>query len=540
MTDRLTVLITVAHLAGRSGLTLYVRDLAMALHHRGHRPIVYSSDNGAVADQLRSVTIPVADTLDAIGTRPDLIHGHNHFETLLALLRFPGVPAVLTCHGWASYKNAPLRHPRVRRYLPVDDTCRDRLVFQHGISPDAIETHYNFVDMARFVPRAPLPPRPERAFVFASKLPADHLALLREACAARGIALDVLGAEGTLTPEALLRDYDLVFARGRCALEAMAVGAALVVCGREGLGPLVTTANFDELRRVNFGMRAFRRPVTADAVARALDGYDAEDAARVSARIRDEASLDAAVQRLIATYAAVAGETASADRTDEDRAVAQYVEELTAFYARAQPKPKGHRAPAALARFADELVATRAKHDTLAAAFDRARGEYERGLAHLKGKHADELARLQRRMTGLIEGLHTERAAAAATLDAERTRAAAALADASARAADLELQLRALADDLRDVRKAHSRAIKDGEHLNARIEELRARGEEAARQRTTLLEERDGVRAKLQQAQAEIDRLRAAAQPTPTAAEGARTPARPPARRRWRGWGLLP
>ena len=40
----------------------------------------------------------------------------------------------------------------------------------------------------------------------------------------------------------LTGDYDLVFAKARCALEAMAVGAAVVLCDTHGLGPMVTSA----------------------------------------------------------------------------------------------------------------------------------------------------------------------------------------------------------------------------------------------------------------------------------------------------------
>jgi hypothetical protein len=45
---------------------------------------------------------------------------------LIALLHFPGVPAVRVCHGWAD--DAPVSFPRVLRYVAVDETTRDRLL----------------------------------------------------------------------------------------------------------------------------------------------------------------------------------------------------------------------------------------------------------------------------------------------------------------------------------------------------------------------------------------------------------------------------
>ena len=39
--------------------------------------------------------------------------------------------------------------------------------------------------------------------------------------------------------------YDIVFAKARAAIEAMAVGAAVIVCDFDGVGPMVSTENVD-------------------------------------------------------------------------------------------------------------------------------------------------------------------------------------------------------------------------------------------------------------------------------------------------------
>ena len=64
---------------------------------------------------------------------PDVIHGHHHMETMTALLHFPGVPAIQFCHSWTLWEEMPAKFPRILRYVPVDHTCRDRLILQHGI-----------------------------------------------------------------------------------------------------------------------------------------------------------------------------------------------------------------------------------------------------------------------------------------------------------------------------------------------------------------------------------------------------------------------
>jgi glycosyl transferase family 4 len=241
------ILITNTALANRSGSELYVRDLAFGLLERGHTPLVYSPILGAVAQEIRAATIPVVDHLDKIALPPDLIHGQHHLETLTALLHFPGIPAVAFCHGWAPWEENPLRFPRILRYVAVDLTCRDRLLFEHGIPEKQIQVLFNFVDLQRFCRRAPLPVLPQRALIFNNHATErTHLPALREACSRLGLKLDVMGAASKTAssrPEKEIGQYDLVFAIGRSALEALAVGAAVVLCSAAGVGPLVTVTS---------------------------------------------------------------------------------------------------------------------------------------------------------------------------------------------------------------------------------------------------------------------------------------------------------
>ena len=66
----------------------------------GHTPIVHASQLGDVAAEIRNLTIPVVDRLEAIAIVPDLILGQHHLPTMMALLQFAGVPAVYVCHDW--------------------------------------------------------------------------------------------------------------------------------------------------------------------------------------------------------------------------------------------------------------------------------------------------------------------------------------------------------------------------------------------------------------------------------------------------------
>jgi glycosyl transferase family 4 len=308
----ISILFTNNALATRAGSEMYIRDVALALLRRGHCPTAFSLVLGRTADELRRATVPVVDDLARLGSPPDVIHGHHHLETLIAALTFPETPIVHFCHGWVPWEEMPLRHPSVARYIAVDEVCLDRLVREEGIAPDSVEVLHNFVDLDRFRPRAPLPPSPRRALVFGNHATADgYTRIIGAACAAAGIALEIVGAaygNPTDAPEALLQDFDLVFAKGRAALEALTVGCAVILADAAGGGPLVTPANFDRLRSRNFGIRELQNPHDAAWYEREIGGYSADNAACVSARARAVAGLEPAVDRLLAIYgAAIAG-----------------------------------------------------------------------------------------------------------------------------------------------------------------------------------------------------------------------------------------
>ena len=332
----LRVLLTNRILAHRTGTELYIRDVALGLLRRGHRPVVYSPHLGPMATEIRGHTIPVVDELAHVAETPDIIHGHHSLEILTALLAFPRVPAVSVCHSWLGWADEPVAFPRIRRYVAVDDTCRDRLVSEHGILAERVTVVLNAVDLRRFAPRAPLPSRPARALIFSNSSGegAPHVKAIREACRRAGITVDIAGFKSGILlerPEETLGSYDLVFAKARAALEAAAVGTAVILCDVAGAGPMVTTGNFAALRRLNLGMRALSDVPTVDGMVREIARYDAADAAAVSQRVRELAGHDVLLDQLLAVYAEVLADTPrpEADADAEQRATAAYLRRLS-------------------------------------------------------------------------------------------------------------------------------------------------------------------------------------------------------------------
>jgi len=294
------VLIATITLTARTGTAVYTRDLALALLRRGHLPVVYASQTGALAEELRHATIPVVTDLDDVAAPPDVIHGHHQLETLAALTRFPRVPALFVCHDGVTWHSIPPVGPRIGAYVAVDRNCRDRMVFEHAIPEESIHVLTNPVELRRFARRSPLPQTPRRALVFNNNADETWVAPIRSACESRGIALEAGGAIDK--PEDVLPQYDLVFAKARCAIEALAVGAAVIVCDAQGLAGLVTSSSLEAMRQLNFGARTLRRTITADLIGSEIDRYDAVEAAAVCDRIRESADIDLLVDQYVALY----------------------------------------------------------------------------------------------------------------------------------------------------------------------------------------------------------------------------------------------
>lgn len=304
----LRILLTNNTLANRAGSELYVCDLAIALMKLGHFPVAYSPVLGEVADELKRATIPVIDDLHSLNAPPDLIHGQHHLETMTAVIRFPRTPALFACHGWMPWEELPPLFPTILRYVAVDELCRERLLTTKGIPSTRISTIYNFVDLERFKQRAAWQATPKSALIFSNRIDEPAARAIRAACLRAGIErVDAAGlgcGNSIPNPASILGGYDVVFAKARCAIEAMACGCAVIVADFSGLAGMVTTGNVERMRRLNFGVRTMQAgAVTEEGVLRELGRYDPGDARRVSEWIRVEADMSSAVASWLSLYA---------------------------------------------------------------------------------------------------------------------------------------------------------------------------------------------------------------------------------------------
>jgi len=268
--------------------------------------MVYTPSAGQVAAEIAAQGIPVATDLRDLPAHPDVIHGHHHLETIEAIQQFPRAPALFVCHDANAWHDQAPRHPNIRRFVAVGLNARRRLLRDWEETQGRIEVIGNGVDTERFLPRSALPPAPRRALVFSNDAGDNsHWEPIAEAAAMVGLPVERVGSSAgcqVAAPESILGNYDLVFAKGRCALEAAAVGAAVILCDIQGLGRMVTSETVAEMYAWNFGMRNLSRPIAPRLIAAEIRRYNPCDAVKVRDFIRRNASLSDAVKRYLDVY----------------------------------------------------------------------------------------------------------------------------------------------------------------------------------------------------------------------------------------------
>ncbi|WP_217577092.1 glycosyltransferase family 4 protein [Mesorhizobium sp. GbtcB19] len=302
------LLMTQRELVGFHGSEMVTVEVAREMAERGHEITVFSPRLGRVAKLLWPSGVRTVSRLDEVPWTPDLIHAHHHLPAMAAMARFERTPAIYYCHGAIPWVEQPPMHERIRWYVMMCDWMVRRVIAEFGLDPGRVACVPNFVNTTRFSEVRVPPAQLRRALLFQSSgLAANDLSQLESGCAALGLELDKIGAaygNAQSRPEMLLQHYDLVFASGKSALEAMATGCAVMTLAPTQAGALVTTENFDTWSFANFAPRYYSgaTPINEAWLRREVALYSADDAAEVTAKVRRERTLKAAGDQLEGLY----------------------------------------------------------------------------------------------------------------------------------------------------------------------------------------------------------------------------------------------
>lgn len=319
---------------------MFVLEIGRALSTAGHEICVFSSVGGEVSqaiDEEEGMTFVTSP--EDCPFVPDLIHGQHHLETMASVATFPGVPAIYQVHGFGPWEEEPPRHPRLLRYFGTTPRMAEWIASRCGVEESEVGTIRNFFDPERFRVVRKSGTGARRAAVMMNHMEESRAAFqaLREGCARAGWELDGIGKDfGHVIerPEEVLPGYEVVFAGGRSAIEAMACGCVSIPITRETMAEAVRPDNFERLRDLNFCADAKDPPIASSRVERTLGSLDPAETAQVTERIRREARLEDTIGDLVRNYREIVEEARShpiPTPEEEAEAMARYLCELASY-----------------------------------------------------------------------------------------------------------------------------------------------------------------------------------------------------------------
>jgi hypothetical protein len=305
------ILITNIQLTVPGGTVSYVADLAPRLRSKGFNVEIFTYRIGMIGNDLKKAGINVVNNLNRLKNIPDIIHAHHNPTTMDVLIKFRDTPVIFFLHDKTSLFDRPLKNRRILKHVAVDFNCLDRFIKEGAIEKRYTKVIYNWVDTNKFRLRNHFPDKPQSALVFSNYATTEnHYRIIAAACKRAGLPLHALG-EGMGTavknPEDILGQYDLVFAKAKAAIEAIATGAGVIVCDYAGFGEMVSQLNITHLRRFNFGRKTLTRKWDVDLIITEINKFNCNENRLNALTIRNEASFEKTLEEITMLYRDVIG-----------------------------------------------------------------------------------------------------------------------------------------------------------------------------------------------------------------------------------------
>lgn len=326
------ILITNHALRQRGGSELFTAEIAVALRDRGHEVCVFTTAPGLVSTELENQNIPLVSDPESCPFTPDIIHGQHHLEAMSTLCLWPQTPAVFMIHGSTPWEEQPPRHSRIMQYLAPSLHFGWIIERDCGVGKDSLTVIPNFFDPTKYATFRPADKKTGRALLFRNTTSHDDKLwkILEKACEANGLSLDGIGTQfgsTTAKPEDILPDYDVVFAAGRSAIEAMACGCTVIVVNTETMTERLCSENFDTIMEFNFCPHDHNPPVQTSFALTQIKNIDANETAAVTARVRKELSMDASLSALEKSYqnAIIKFKSLETNKLTDDKILGKYL-----------------------------------------------------------------------------------------------------------------------------------------------------------------------------------------------------------------------
>jgi hypothetical protein len=302
----MNILITNLGVSGNSGTELYVKELAIELKSRGHNIEIYTLFLGNPFIELIIENINVVNSLNLLKYKPDIIHSHHNILTYKVTSYFKYTPVIFFIHDRISSLDHPFLHENIIKYIAVDLNCRERYLTESDLKENDIDIIFNWYNPKRFVIKDEFNLIPKKALLFSNYINKGKIYdEINAACQFLNIELDIIGMKSGYQhnkPELILKNYDIVFAKAKAGIEALATANALIVCDFTGLGGMVTPENVEHFKNFNFGMKLMSKPINKDLIITEIKKYKVSDIEYVSKYIRSTSNFYDIVSEIESAY----------------------------------------------------------------------------------------------------------------------------------------------------------------------------------------------------------------------------------------------
>jgi hypothetical protein len=259
------------HLLAAGGTEVHLVTIGEHLLRLGHEVVLYAPELGPFADHARRRGLELCDSLRELPDACDVAFAQDAIVVYELARRYPDALAVFRICGDVFDFQLPPQLDGVvdlvvvlsDRYARLAASCAARVPLLRLRIP---------IDVDRLVPLGAIRERPRRAVLLGNYGERD--ALIREVWGGLGLEVTSVGGDAqSYDVAAALADADVVVAKSRAALDAMACGRAVYVYDFLGGDGWVTPQRYPALEADHFAGQATERVIDATALAADLADY---------------------------------------------------------------------------------------------------------------------------------------------------------------------------------------------------------------------------------------------------------------------------
>ena len=262
------------HLLAAGGTEVHLVTVAEHLQRLGHEALLYAPELGPFADHARRRGLAVHDSLRELPDDCDVTFAQDGIVVYDLVRRYPEALSIFrVCGDVADFQLPPQLDGVVDLIVVLSDRY-ERIARACAVKAPVLRLRVP-VDVDRLVPLGSIRERPERATLLGNYGERD--ALVREVWGKHGVEVGRVGGDvQTYDVATAVADADIVVAKSRAALDALACGRAVYVYDVFGGDGWVTPELYEKLEADNFAGQATDRVIDARTLASDLTEYRQE------------------------------------------------------------------------------------------------------------------------------------------------------------------------------------------------------------------------------------------------------------------------